>query len=67
MTLALSAIAREFRLLPPRARLAGSPCGGCPKMRRKARRMDRWALRSQQRFAAAQAAGKFEHEIIAVN
>ncbi len=27
---------------------------------------DRWALRSQQRFAAAQAAGKFEHEIIAV-
>ena len=28
--------------------------------------MDRWALRSQQRFAAAQAAGKFEHEIIAV-
>jgi acetyl-CoA acetyltransferase len=36
-------------------------------MRRKARRMDRWALRSQQRFAAAQAAGKFEHEIIAVN
>jgi acetyl-CoA C-acetyltransferase len=35
-------------------------------MRRKARRMDRWALRSQQRFAAAQTAGKFEHEIIAV-
>ena len=27
---------------------------------------DRWALRSQQRFAAAQAAGKFEREIIAV-
>jgi acetyl-CoA C-acetyltransferase len=27
---------------------------------------DLWALRSQQRFAAAQAAGKFEHEIIAV-
>ena len=27
---------------------------------------DRWALRSQQRFAAAQAAGKFEHEIIAI-
>jgi acetyl-CoA C-acetyltransferase len=27
---------------------------------------DRWALRSQQRFAAAQATGKFEHEIIAV-
>jgi acetyl-CoA C-acetyltransferase len=35
-------------------------------MRRKARRMDRWALSSQQRFAAAQAAGKFAHEIIAV-
>lgn len=27
---------------------------------------DRWALRSQQRFAAAQAAGKFEAEITAV-
>ena len=27
---------------------------------------DRWALRSQQRFAAAQAAGKFEAEIAAV-
>jgi len=27
---------------------------------------DRWALRSQQRFAAAQAAGKFEAEIVAV-
>src|SRR3984893_4153584 len=27
---------------------------------------DGWALRSQQRFATAQAAGKFEHEIIAV-
>jgi acetyl-CoA C-acetyltransferase len=27
---------------------------------------DRWALRSQQRFAAAQAAGKFEDEIVAV-
>jgi acetyl-CoA C-acetyltransferase len=27
---------------------------------------DEWALRSQQRFATAQAAGKFEHEIIAV-
>jgi acetyl-CoA C-acetyltransferase len=27
---------------------------------------DQWALRSQQRFAAAQAAGKFEHEIIPV-
>src|ERR1700740_319450 len=27
---------------------------------------DRWALRSQQRFATAQAAGKFEREIIAV-
>lgn len=27
---------------------------------------DRWALRSQQRFAAAQAAGRFEDEIIAV-
>lgn len=27
---------------------------------------DRWALRSQQRFSAAQAAGKFEHEIAAV-
>ena len=27
---------------------------------------DRWALRSQQRFAAAQAAGKFKDEIIAV-
>src|SRR6201998_371722 len=27
---------------------------------------DRWALRSQQRFSAAQAAGKFEREIIAV-
>lgn len=27
---------------------------------------DRWALRSQQRFAAAQAAGKFEGEIAAV-
>jgi acetyl-CoA C-acetyltransferase len=27
---------------------------------------DRWALRSQQRFAAAQAAGKFEGEIVAV-
>jgi hypothetical protein len=66
MTLALSAIAREFRLVPPRA-LGRITCGGCPKMRRKARRMDRWALRSQQRFAAAQAAGKFEHEIIAVN
>ena len=26
---------------------------------------DRWALRSQQRFAAAQAAGKFEAEIVA--
>jgi acetyl-CoA C-acetyltransferase len=28
---------------------------------------DRWALRSQQRFSAAQAAGKFEGEIIAVD
>jgi acetyl-CoA C-acetyltransferase len=27
---------------------------------------DRWALRSQQRFAAAQAAGRFEDEIVAV-
>lgn len=27
---------------------------------------DRWALRSQQRFAAAQAAGQFEAEIVAV-
>lgn len=27
---------------------------------------DRWALRSQQRFAAAQAAGKFDAEIVAV-
>ena len=27
---------------------------------------DRWALRSQQRFAAAQAAGKFEAEIVPV-
>jgi acetyl-CoA C-acetyltransferase len=27
---------------------------------------DGWALRSRQRFATAQAAGKFEHEIIAV-
>jgi acetyl-CoA C-acetyltransferase len=27
---------------------------------------DRWALRSQQRFAAAQAAGKFKDEIVAV-
>ena len=27
---------------------------------------DRWALRSQQRFAAAQAAGKFEAQIVAV-
>jgi len=27
---------------------------------------DRWALRSQQRFSAAQAAGKFETEIVAV-
>jgi acetyl-CoA C-acetyltransferase len=27
---------------------------------------DRWALRSQQRFAAAQAAGKFEAEIVAI-
>jgi acetyl-CoA C-acetyltransferase len=27
---------------------------------------DRWALRSQQRFAAAQAAGKFKGEIVAV-
>src|SRR5712672_2061558 len=27
---------------------------------------DRWALRSQQRFAAAQATGNFEHEIIGV-
>ena len=27
---------------------------------------DRWALRSQQRFGAAQAAGKFEAEIVAV-
>jgi acetyl-CoA C-acetyltransferase len=27
---------------------------------------DRWALRSQQRFAAAQAAGKFEAEIVAL-
>jgi acetyl-CoA C-acetyltransferase len=27
---------------------------------------DRWALRSQQRFAAAQAAGKFKSEIVAV-
>ena len=27
---------------------------------------DRWALRSQQRFAAAQAAGRFESEIVAV-
>jgi acetyl-CoA C-acetyltransferase len=27
---------------------------------------DEWALRSQHRFATAQAAGKFEHEIIAV-
>jgi acetyl-CoA C-acetyltransferase len=27
---------------------------------------DRWALRSQQRFAAAQAAGMFEAEIVAV-
>ena len=27
---------------------------------------DRWALRSQQRFSAAQAAGKFEAEIVAV-
>src|SRR5437660_12811679 len=27
---------------------------------------DRWALRSQQGFAAAQAAGKFEDEIVAV-
>ncbi|MFN7130418.1 MAG: acetyl-CoA C-acyltransferase, partial [Brevundimonas sp.] len=25
---------------------------------------DRWALRSQQRFAAAQAAGKFDAEIV---
>ena len=28
---------------------------------------DRWALRSQQRFAAAQAAAKFEDEIVAVD
>jgi acetyl-CoA C-acetyltransferase len=28
---------------------------------------DRWALRSQQRFAAAQAAGKFKDEIVAVD
>src|ERR1700740_859900 len=28
---------------------------------------DRWALRSQQRFAAAQTAGKFEDEIVAVD
>jgi acetyl-CoA C-acetyltransferase len=28
---------------------------------------DRWALRSQQRFAAAQAAGRFEDEIVAVD
>jgi acetyl-CoA C-acetyltransferase len=28
---------------------------------------DRWALRSQQRFSAAQAAGKFDSEIIAVD
>ena len=27
---------------------------------------DRWALRSQQRFAAAQAAGKFKDEIVAI-
>ncbi len=27
---------------------------------------DRWALRSQQRFAAAQAAGKFDAEIVAI-
>lgn len=27
---------------------------------------DRWALRSQQRFAAAQAAGKFDEEIVAL-
>src|SRR5580658_3637430 len=27
---------------------------------------DRWALRSQQRFAAAQAAGRFESEIVAI-
>jgi acetyl-CoA acetyltransferase len=27
---------------------------------------DRWALRSQQRFAAAQAAGRFEDEIVTV-
>jgi|SRR6516162_10846379 acetyl-CoA C-acetyltransferase len=27
---------------------------------------DRWALRSQQRFAAAQAEGKFSEEIVAV-
>ena len=27
---------------------------------------DRWALRSQQRFSAAQAAGKFEAEIVAI-
>src|SRR5256885_6081745 len=27
---------------------------------------DRWALRSQQRFAAAQATGNFEHEIIGI-
>ncbi len=28
---------------------------------------DRWALRSQQRFSAAQAAGRFEAEIVGVN
>ena len=27
---------------------------------------DRWALRSQQHFAAAQAAGKFKDEIVAI-
>ena len=27
---------------------------------------DRWALRTQQRFGAAQAAGKFKEEIVAI-
>ena len=44
---------------------AGTPRISSEKFQITREAQDRWAVRSQQRFAAAQAAGKFESEIVA--